>query len=65
MYDPEKFRLYLHFTTAAFVLVSAFLNSFVCYFVRNLDLYSENDDASDTEDQRKTPERTGMISNDH
>lgn len=65
MYDPEKFRQYLHFSTAAFILVATFFNSFVCYFVRHLDLYSETDETSDVGDHRKaTQERTRMMSDD-
>lgn len=44
MYDPTKFRQYLHATTATLMMIATFFNIFVCFFVRNLDLYREDEE---------------------
>jgi len=40
-YDPEKLRVYLHFTTAGFISIALVFDAVSAYFVRNLELYDE------------------------
>lgn len=44
LYDPVKFRYFLHLTSAAFISISAFFNILIWYYGRDLDLYGDSND---------------------
>merc|ERR1712136_169805 len=50
-YDPEKMRLYLHLTTAGFILIALVFDGIAGYYVRNLELYEEPEDIEKKNEQ--------------
>lgn len=41
LYDPIKFRYYLHTSSAIFVLIAVLIQCVIWHYGRNLDLYSD------------------------
>ncbi|CAG2056415.1 unnamed protein product [Timema podura] len=67
-YSPNSFGLYMNLLTAGHLLIAAILDSFVCYFARNIPLYiedgvhemvddSENEDVNPSETSKKLKNR--------
>lgn len=51
LYDPKSFRQYLHLTAACFTAIGVFFDVLVWRIGRNLDLYGDGVDASQTDNK--------------
>lgn len=58
LYDPIKFRYYLHTSSAIFLLFGGLFNCFIWYYGRNLDLYGDMSKARKSEKIKKKNSRT-------
>lgn len=59
LYDPIKFRYYLHSNSAIFLFMGAFFDLLVWYYGRSLELYGQDDEPKSTameKEMDETPE---------
>lgn len=55
LYDPIKFRYYVHLSSAFFMAIGVLFDFLIWCNVRNLDLYADvNDETNEIDDSKKT-----------
>lgn len=60
LYDPVKFRYYLHISSAGFISIGVLFDFLIWYFGRSLDLFGDSSD-----DKLKTIEKKKEIGDSH